>query len=96
MRVLLVLALQAAQVGAAAPLLPDDCHTATTTTSIAAEQAARTAQHLRADATVAAALKSVGVGGKYEEGEDPTDEPSAAAEQAPSSPPPRRTSSAPT
>eukprot|EP01051_Picozoa_sp_SAG22_P001751 SAG22_NODE_72_length_22344_cov_95.586559_18_plen_158_part_00 len=78
MLVLQVLALVAQ--AAAAPLPPDNA--GLTTASSAAKQAARAAHQLRADATVAAALRSVGVVGKYEGGKDPTRETGEAADQA--------------
>ena len=75
---MLALAAQAA----AAPLPPNTPRS--TAVATAAAQVSRAAHQLRADASVAAALKSVGVG-RNEEGEYPTsengDEPSA-AEQA--------------
>ena len=78
----LLLMLALAAQAAAAPLPPNTPRS--TAVATAAAQVSRAAHQLRADASVAAALKSVGVG-RNEEGEYPTsengDEPSA-AEQA--------------
>eukprot|EP01052_Picozoa_sp_SAG31_P006623 SAG31_NODE_306_length_17979_cov_7.825447_10_plen_177_part_00 len=71
MLVLLVLALQqVARAAAAPPLLRSSARSIAAT---AAEQVAFTAQHIRPDATVAAALKSVGVD-EYDEDEQAQDE----------------------
>eukprot|EP01052_Picozoa_sp_SAG31_P016170 SAG31_NODE_1062_length_10105_cov_11.143814_2_plen_151_part_00 len=83
MLVLLVLALQVARAAAAPPLLRSSARRSAAT---AAEQVAFTAQHIRPDATVAAALKSVGVDEYCDEDEQAQDEndptTATAAEQA--------------